>query len=148
MTATCAPIISSLSMTTGWRYQLNCSAKFGDSFCTINKNAPENRVNGTATGGNTSTLIDTASLTQADDYWTIGFVFFDTGANAGVSRKVKNFVQATHTITFDYGLPFTVSPGDTYHVIRGCDKRLLTCQNAFNNDANYHGFHAIPLTST
>jgi uncharacterized phage protein (TIGR02218 family) len=147
MKATCAPIISSLSFKTGWPYQINCNCKFGDGFCQVNKNAAENRVDGTATsGGSKAELIDTANLTQADDYWNIGVIVFDSGDNINVSRKVVDFDQATSKITFDYPLDNDVSIGDQYHVFRGCDKRLATCKNVFNNDINYHGFHTIPLT--
>lgn len=146
MNVSATPIISSLSFKTGWPYQLNCNAKFGDVQCAINKNAPENRVDGTATGGTTATLIDATNLTQVDDYWNIGFIVFDSGDNKGLARKIIDFDQSSNELTFDYTLPNSVAVGDTYHVFRGCDKRLATCENIFNNEINYHGFHTIPLT--
>lgn len=146
MTATCVPIISSLTFQSGWSYQINCNAKFGDVFCGINKNSLDNKVTGTATGGSTTTLIDTVNLTQADDYWNIGIIYFDSGANSGSFRKVADFVASQDKIIFDYPLASAIAAGDTYRVFRGCDKRLVTCDTTYNNTINYRGFHTIPLT--
>ena len=43
MGATCVPILGSLKIETGWPYQLLCNAKFGDQFCTVNKNTSANK---------------------------------------------------------------------------------------------------------
>jgi len=148
MKATCVPIISSLDFETGWPYQINCSAKFGDSFCTVSKSAPENSKSGTATGGTTATLIDTVVLTQSDDYWNVGEILMTSGDNDKQRRKIIDFDQATATLVFDFEMPISIQAGDTYTVTRGCDKRLATCQNIYNNDPNYRGFHTIPLNET
>lgn len=145
MVTTCVPLISSLSFETGWPYQINCANKSGDSFCQVNKNDPANKKDGAATGGTTATLIDTVNLTQADDYWNIGEIIILTGANAGARRKIIDFVQSENKLIFDFEMRSNIQAGDTYTVFRGCDKRLTTCTNVYNNDANYHGFHTIPL---
>ena len=146
MIASCVPIIGSLSFETGWPYQIECNARFGDAYCKINKEAAENKVTGTATGGTTTTLIDTNNLTQANDYWNWGIVTFTSGNNNGSSRKILDFDAATDTATFDYALDNAVAIGDTYTIYRGCDKTLNICDVTYSNTANYHGFHTIPLT--
>jgi hypothetical protein len=146
MVANCVPKLGSLSFETGWPYQIQCNAKFGDAYCKIDKNATANRVIGWATGGTTGTVIDTISLTQADDYWNWGVITFTSGDNNGLSRKIVDFDNATHKLTLDYVLDHAVSVGDTYTLYRGCDKTLDMCQNTYNNSDNYHGFHTIPLT--
>jgi uncharacterized phage protein (TIGR02218 family) len=148
MDASCVPIISSLAFETGWPYQINCNAKFGDTFCTVDKNSSANRVNGTATGGTTATLIDTNKLIQPDDYWNIGEILMTSGSNNKARRKIIDFDQSTGTLVFDFEMNFSVSPGDTYSVFRGCDKRLKTCRDVYSNQSNYHGFHAIPLNES
>jgi len=147
MEVSCVPIISSLAFETGWPYQINCNAKFGDVYCKVNKNSSDNRVIGAATGGSTGTLIDTNGLTQTDDWWNHGIIEFTSGNNNRLKRKVVDFDAATDTITLDYALENAVVSGDTYVVNRGCDKTLSMCQTLYNNEDNYHGFHAIPLTT-
>jgi len=145
VSATCTPKIGSLSFETGWPYQIQCNAKFGDTYCLIDKELPANKVTGSATGGTKGTLIDTANLTQANDYWNWGTVTFTSGLNNGDSRKIVDFDAATDTITLDYLLDNTVAAGDTYTSYRGCAKTLDMCLNTYNNTVNYHGFHTIPL---
>lgn len=147
MVASCVPIISSLAFETGWPYQINCANKFGDSFCTVDKNSAANKKTGTATGGSTATLIDTVNLTQADDYWNIGEILMLSGANLGSRRKIIDFIQSENKLIFDFEMNFDIAAGDQYSVFRGCDKRLVTCTNIYSNDANYHGFHTIPLNN-
>lgn len=146
MTATCTPKIGSLSFEPGWPYQIECNAKFGDSFCKVNKQDAANKKTGTATGGTSSTLIDSVNLTQADDYWNWGIVTFTSGDNTGESRKVVDFDNATNKATFDYPFDNDIVAGDEYTIYRGCDKTLAMCEDVYNNNVNYHGFHTIPLT--
>lgn len=146
MIATCVPKIGSLNFETGWPYQIQCNAKFGDQYCGVDKNStPANKRTGTATGGSTTTLIDVNTLTSSDDYWNYGIVTFTSGLNNGVSRRIVDFVNATSTVTLDYNLDNPVVAGDRYTIYRGCDKTLSMCENTYNNAANYHGFHSIPL---
>ena len=145
MSATCTLKIGSLKIETGWVYQLPCNAKFGDDYCTLNKDAPANKLTGTATGGSTTTLIDTVNLTQADDYWNWGTIVFTSGDNDGNARKIIDFDQATNKATIDYAFDNAVVAGDNYIIYRGCDKTLNMCENTYSNEVNYHGFHTIPL---
>jgi hypothetical protein len=54
---------------------------------------------GEATGGSTTTLVDTVNLTQAEDYWNNGTVWFPYGATQatpqGEYAVVSNFVNST-----------------------------------------------------
>lgn len=72
-------------------------------------------ISGTATGGNATTLIDTAR-TEVDDYLTNGTIWFLSGLNAGKTAIITDWDLATKTFTF-------VTPGaacaaaDRYSVI-------------------------------
>lgn len=145
MEASCVPRIGSLSFETGWPYQIQCNAKFGDSYCTTNKELAANKVTGSATGGTTTTLIDTVNLTQIDDYWNFGTVTFTSGNNNGISRKIIDFDNTTRKATLDYALDNAVIEGDAFVIYRGCDKTLTMCGTPYSNTDNYHGFHTIPL---
>lgn len=145
MEATCVPRIGSLNFETGWPYQIQCNAKFGDAYCKVDKNYRTNIITGWVTGGTKGLVFDVIHLTQADDYWNWGTILFTSGNNVGDSRKIVDFDSATHKLTLDYNLDNAVSVGDTYTLHRGCDKALSMCQNTYVNDDNYHGFHTIPL---
>lgn len=54
---------------------------------------------GTATGGSTTTTVDSLMPAYADDYFNGGFIYFSSGANAGLIRKISDFVDSTNTIT-------------------------------------------------
>jgi uncharacterized phage protein (TIGR02218 family) len=146
MEASCVPVISSLSFETGWPYQINCNAKFGDVFCKVNRESADNKFSGIIESATVGTLTD-SNLTQSDDYWNHGYVIFNSGTNEGYKRQIIDFSASTDTLTFSYALPTAPSAGDTYTVYRGCDKTLTMCQTIYNNEINYHGFHAIPLES-
>jgi hypothetical protein len=144
LSGTATPKISSLMFETGWPFQLNCNCMFGDSCCKVNKEAVANKYMSVVTGGTTSTIIDSA-LTQVNDYWNWGTIIFTSGLNNGMSRKIVDFVNSTHTLTLDYVLRNTPVAGDTFILYRGCDKTLNMCENTYFNQANFHGFHTIPL---
>ena len=43
-----------------------------------------------------------------------------------------------------YPLPFAPMTGDAFTVYAGCDHTQGTCQNRFNNLANFRGFPYVP----
>jgi len=72
---------------------------------------------GTATGGTSSTLIDTATLWQADNVWAAHFLRFLTGDNADLERLITAHAQSTKTLTFNPTAPYTVANGDQYMIL-------------------------------
>ena len=84
---------------------------------------------GTATGGSTTTLIDTSFLAQADDWWGgtgenmgTAMVLYDAaGAGAapqGEFARVTDFVQSTKTATIT-ALTAAIAAGDRYAIANG-----------------------------
>lgn len=93
--------------------------------------AGEEIVEGIATGGTTTTLIDTAGLALLpDDYFNSGkkglgsiWVHYDAGG-AGASpeneyRTISDFVQSTKTITVPTAFSAAPASGDWYAALRG-----------------------------
>jgi hypothetical protein len=71
---------------------------------------------GTATGGSSTTLVDT-SRGEASDYWNGSRIVFTSGSNAGVSRLITDYDGGTDTFTFTPAVPVgSISAGDDYHV--------------------------------
>lgn len=75
-----------------------------------------------ATGGSTTTLIDTVMLTQGNDYWNECplWILKDAGgagaAPEGELRRVSDFVLLTNTLTVDTAFSAAVAAGDRYAV--------------------------------
>jgi hypothetical protein len=77
---------------------------------------------GLATGGSTTTIVDTVERTEADDYWNGGscWITYDAGglgaAPQGQYGYVSDFVQSTGTITIRTALTAAVAASDRYAV--------------------------------
>lgn len=76
---------------------------------------------GTATGGSTSTLIDTAR-TEADDYWNEYWLLVtgttDEAAPEAEESRVSDYSASTTTLTVAPGLTAAIGAGDTYELRR------------------------------
>jgi hypothetical protein len=72
---------------------------------------------GTATGGSTTTVIDTNNLNYADTYWAEAMILFTTLANAGTQRRIRTFDRATATATL-YSALGTSASGAAYEIYR------------------------------
>lgn len=79
---------------------------------------------GTATGGSTTTLVDTVELTQDDDFWNGGTVWvtYDAGgagaAPQGEYSVVTDFAASSDTATLRSTLTAAIAAGDRYAIAR------------------------------
>lgn len=82
-----------------------------------------------ADSGSLTTIVD-AALTEADDFFNGGLVFFSgdtpTAALQGVFAHIKDFDAASDTITLAKSLPAAVATGDKYKVVIGGNYRSST----------------------
>ncbi|MFX5321097.1 phage BR0599 family protein, partial [Acinetobacter baumannii] len=76
-------------------------------------------------------------LSQPQGWFTQGVVEFLEGANIGIKRTVRLHESGAMLLT----LPLLDMPaiGEAIRVYPGCDKRLDTCTNRFNNRARFRG---------
>jgi len=78
---------------------------------------------GTATGGSTTTVVDTAGLYAPDDYWVGHYVYILEDAGGGGAapeaeeRPVTDYDQGTATLTVDPAFTAAVASDDTYQVL-------------------------------
>jgi len=78
---------------------------------------------GTATGGGTTTLLDTGGLYAPDDYWNGHYLYIvedDGGEGAapeGEERPVTDYVQSSATLTVAPEFSAGVGAGDTYELL-------------------------------
>ena len=131
--------------------QANCGWSFCDANCTLS--AAAYTVDFTAASGSTQTVLTPATaFTQAAGYFTQGVIKCLTGANAGLSQTVKVHASGNLTTFVPWILP--VAPGDTFSVIKGCDKTITTCTTQKNaagtttdNSSNHGGTPLVPPSS-
>lgn len=90
----------------------------------------------------TASLVSDSAL--SDGYFNYGKLKFVNGQNDNLFMEVKNYTQATGTFELFLPMAFQVEVGDQFQVFAGCDRRLTTCKNKFQNHINFQGFPYIP----
>ncbi len=68
---------------------------------------------GTATGGTSTTLIDTVNRDEANDYFNDWLITITAGTGVGEYALVTDFVSGTSTVTFSGGLSGSSTPDTT-----------------------------------
>lgn len=86
------------------------------------------------------------NLSQPQGWFTQGVVEFLEGVNIGIKRTVRLHESGALLLT----LPLLEMPaiGEAIRVFPGCDKRLDTCTNRFNNRARFRGAPFVPVPET
>lgn len=85
-------------------------------------------------------------LKQPQGWFTQGVVEFTRGVNRGIKRTVRLHESGALLLT----LPLLEMPavGEIIKVYPGCDKRLETCENRFENRDRFRGAPFIPVPET
>lgn len=122
----------------GVYYQFGCNNRVYDARCQANP--ADFRTSSTVT------RIDGAKITVADDGRADNELQLGTIENTrtGEVRSISGNVANLVTMVY----PFVdVLVGDTVQLTLGCDNRMTTCINRFNNIEHYTGFRYIPLNN-
>jgi uncharacterized phage protein (TIGR02218 family) len=129
--------------------QSACPWSFCDANCTLS--AATYTVGFTASGSSTSSiLVPSSAFTQAVGYFSQGVVTCTAGNNKGLSQTVKLHDSSGHLeLVMPFILP--VLSGDTFSVIKGCDKSFAMCGatitpsgSSVNNTLHFGGEIAVP----
>jgi len=76
---------------------------------------------GTATGGSTTTLIDTAGLYEPDDYWNGHYLYItdttDSGDPKGEERPITDYGRSSATLETSPAFSASLAAGDTYEIL-------------------------------
>lgn len=91
----------------------------------------------------TSASVFATGLSEATGYFDMGIIEFTGGINAGITASVKHY--ASGVVTLMTPLYATPSPGDTFNILPGCDKKKDTCDSKFSNLPNHRSFPYIPV---
>ena len=124
-------------------YQPSCSNTLFDGSCGLLRE--DYAVATVIESGSTAARL-LCQLNQAQGYFTQGVVEFLDGGNAGLKRTIRMHESGVLLLT----LPLLEVPqtGQRIKVYPGCDKRLETCQNRFNNFSRFRGAPFIPVPET
>ncbi len=127
--------------------QSGCPWGFCDANCTLT--ASDYTISFTAKTGSTQSILTPATaFTQAAGYFSQGVLTCVTGDNAGLSVTVKVHDSTGNLETV---IPFLlpVTAGDTFTVIKGCDKSSSMCSKTVKPDgssiSNLVHFGGAPL---
>ncbi|MCY0270518.1 MULTISPECIES: DUF2163 domain-containing protein [Acinetobacter] len=124
-------------------YQPGCLNTLFDSACGLR--SADFAVN-TTIGANSTPNRILCDLSQPQGWFTQGVVEFLEGVNIGIKRTVRLHETGALLLT----LPLLEMPaiGEAIRVYPGCDKRLDTCTNRFNNRARFRGAPFVPVPET
>jgi uncharacterized phage protein (TIGR02218 family) len=122
-------------------YQPGCQNTLYDPVCTAVKASFGVAATVGISGSTASTF--PSNLINPTGYFDLGTVTWATGANAGLSNSVKQYVAGSFTLNTP--LLSVPQPGDTFTAFPGCDKTQATCTSKFNNVINFRGFPYIPV---
>lgn len=88
--------------------------------------------------------IDVDEARAVTGWFNGGAFIFESGDNAGRLIEVKTWDAETNRIQLFLPAPYPVLVGTTARIYPGCDKRLETCIDVFNNVLNFRGEPYIP----
>jgi uncharacterized phage protein (TIGR02218 family) len=137
-------------------YSPDCRADLGDSRCGVDldDSAETYRYSGSVTGAtNNRVFVDSGVPSYAGDaVFTGGLLTWlepqsgdsYNGANATYQMEVKKFDPDTNEFELFESMPNDVEIGDEFEVTWGCDKRLATCRDRFDNVDNFRGEPYVP----
>ena len=124
-------------------YQPSCTNTLFDSACGLLRQ--NHVVSTTIESGSTASRI-LCTVNQPQGWFTQGVIEFLDGGNKGLKRTVRLHESGALLLT----LPLLEEPvpGQRIKVYPGCDKRLETCDNRFNNRSRFRGAPFIPVPET
>lgn len=83
--------------------------------------------------------------TRPDDFYGDGIATWLTGANAGMSAKVRTYAASGTVFVLSTPMVSAIQVGDTLSAIAGCRHRLdQDCKTKFNNVLNFQGEPHLP----
>ncbi|WP_018935647.1 MULTISPECIES: DUF2163 domain-containing protein [unclassified Thioalkalivibrio] len=126
-------------------YTPNCRADLGDNRCKVDLS--EWTHTGVILGPGTDLTLE-ASISDTDgvdaSIFEHGVLTWTSGQNEGKVIEVTAVDLEKDTITLAFPPSYTPAAGDEFEIYAGCDKRLETCRDRFDNVLNFRGEPFIP----
>lgn len=134
-----------LSQTIGELFSASCRATLGDERCKVVLSG--HTVTGSITGVTSNQQFKDSARSETTGIFNFGLMTFTGGLNSGLSIEVKEYSlpsAGNGQITLVLPMPFNLAAGDTYTLIKGCDKTIETCKSRFDNVLNFRGEPSVP----
>jgi uncharacterized phage protein (TIGR02218 family) len=116
-----------------------CRAEVGDERCRVD--LTPFTFDAFVTGVSNQRLFS-VSVSMVADYFTRGKITFESGANAGITLEILSSFGAA--LRLGLPAPRPIAPGDAVRLVAGCDGRLETCRDTFQNVINRQAEDEIP----
>ena len=134
-----------LNQPMGRVYQRTCAAVLGDATCRVDLGAAGRTLDVAVEAVAGGQRLSFATLAAHPGWFERGTLRVLTGAAAGLTGIVKSDAgTGPRTLTLWEPLRAAVATGDVVRLVAGCDKRLSTCRDRFDNTLNFQGFPHIP----
>jgi uncharacterized phage protein (TIGR02218 family) len=121
-------------------WQHDCGHIFGDAMCQFDRTSMQVLV--VASTNTTTSQIWTGFAPSPLTLYNAGTIIGNTGANTGYRRTISDASNGIAYVTVPFIYPVAI--GDTFTMLPGCDHKLATCRDVFNNLAHHGGFPWIP----
>jgi len=119
-----------------WRYQINCNHQIFEDKCALVKASYLTTT--VITLDATKTILTSTDFGLEDDgYFTRGEIVFGEESRTAVAHVGNNV-----TIMYKF---ITLANSDSIDIYPGCDGRITTCYDKYNNIVNFLGFPYIPV---
>ncbi|MEM7723339.1 MAG: phage BR0599 family protein [Pseudomonadota bacterium] len=146
-TAELRGLSEALNTPTGRVYQQNCAAILGDAACRFDLTTPGYATEATIASVEDMRVFQFADVAGFEPRWfERGRLDVLDGAGQGLTGAIKidRFDGTARRVELWDRLRVAVAPGDRVRLSAGCDKRMATCRQKFNNLLNFRGFPDIP----
>lgn len=131
VTAEIKGLNNALTAQIGQITRAECSHDFCDAGCGLL--AADYTVTGTVTGVTSQTSFAASALLIPAGWANNGKLTFTAGSNSGYPLRIDNNSTATQII-LRTPAPYLPVIGNTFSLLAGCEKRLVSCQNRLEND--------------
>ena len=132
-----------LTHSVGDIYSPTCTVDLGSTRCGFDV-ATVAETGTVSTVASRSVFTAAVTGTNVDDWFNFGVLTWLTGANAGRSIEVRDWVQSSSTVTLYLPMAVAITVGDTFEVYPGCNKTVAHCRDKFDNIVNMQGFPYVP----
>ncbi len=140
-----------LGQTVGRTFQASCDAALGDARCGVDLEDPAFRGAGTVIDGLRDRSFTVSGLGSfSPDWFRFGTLGWISGPNAGRQAEVMAYDRSggIAVLTLLEAPIRSICAGDRFTIHAGCDKRIATCSQKFENVVNFQGFPHIPGQDT
>lgn len=136
-----------LNRVSGRLYQALCDAELGEPRCGVDLLDPAFRAEVEVLAVEDRFRLQVAGLEGfAEGWFALGLGLWTSGQRQGLRDRLvsQSRIGTSDVLGFEAPVGDWIQPGDTLTVTAGCDRRLATCRQKFDNVVNFRGFPHVP----